>query len=114
MTEGTTPPLPQPDAGLPVSGHLEEPQTGQAPFAVGGGREGAAPAGAEPPVPDWVGDFINRRTDIENELRAMAAGKLPLPTAEDCRRMADTLSIPSNFLRPYPPLAARPEPKEWR
>ena len=80
----------------------------------GGGREGAAPAGAEPPVPDWVGDFINRRTDVEGELRDIGAGKRPLPTAEDCRRMADTLSIPSNYLRPYPPLAARPEPKEWR
>jgi hypothetical protein len=77
-------------------------------------RAGNNESETAPPVPDWVGDFINRRTGVENELRAMAADERPLPTAEDCRRMADTLGIPSPFLRRYPPLAARPEPKEWR
>lgn len=38
---------------------------------------------------------LNRRADVETELFEMARGKRPLPTAEDCRRMANKLGMPS-------------------
>jgi len=67
-------------------------------------------------VPGWVADFIDRRVIVENELRQAAAGQRPPPDAAECRTLADRLSIPSQYLpvSPYPPLAARPEPTEWR
>jgi len=38
---------------------------------------------------------LNRRAQVEEELHKIARGKKPLPTAEDCRRMANKLGMPS-------------------
>lgn len=40
---------------------------------------------------------LNRRAEVETELFDMAAGKRPLPTAEDCRRMAIKLGVDPDF-----------------
>lgn len=48
-------------------------------------------------LPAWVGAFLNRRTTVENMLFEMAAGKRPLPTAEECREMALKLGVPDEL-----------------
>ena len=40
------------------------------------------------------GAEINRRAAVEAELFDMAAGKKPLPGADDCRRLAIKLGVP--------------------
>jgi len=57
----------------------------------------AAPLRAAPAVPDWVADMLKRRTEVEGVLRRAAAGKRDLPTAEECRALANKLSVPSEF-----------------
>lgn len=39
------------------------------------------------------GKSLNRRAEVEDELFKMARGKLPLPTADDCRRLATKLGV---------------------
>ena len=57
----------------------------------------------DPPVPDWVAGFLNRRTDVEVALRAplLAIKKgQPAPpplTPEELWALADRLSIPEEF-----------------
>ena len=44
-------------------------------------------------------DRINRSVPVEQELLDIANGKRPLPTAEDCRRMAMKLGVPTKHRR---------------
>lgn len=37
---------------------------------------------------------LNRRAEVEEELFQMARGQRPLPTADDCRRLAQKLGDP--------------------
>ena len=68
-------------------------------------------------LPDWLGGVvlrlhrlryrvkhfksygaeINRRAAVEAELFDMAAGKKPLPGADDCRRLAIKLGVPDEY-----------------
>jgi hypothetical protein len=41
------------------------------------------------------GDSLNRRVEVEDKLLKMAAGKLPLPTRDQCRKMALRLGVPT-------------------
>lgn len=43
------------------------------------------------------GAEINRRAAVEAELFDMASGKKPLPTADDCRRLAIKLGVPDEY-----------------
>jgi len=57
-------------------------------------------------VPDWVAGLLNRRTDVENILRApfkAQAKGLPMPdgfplTAEAMNELANRLSVPAEFM----------------
>ena len=57
----------------------------------------------QPPVPDWVAGFLNRRTVVEEVLRApMNARKKGLPeppplTPEQMWDLADKLGVPEEF-----------------
>ena len=42
-------------------------------------------------------DHLNRRVDVENRLLMAASGKQPLPDADECRRLAYKLGVPSSF-----------------
>jgi len=44
-------------------------------------------------------DRINRSVPVEQELLDIANGKRPLPTAEDCRRMAMKLGVPTKYTK---------------
>ncbi len=63
-------------------------------------------------VPDWVADFLNRRTTVENKLRAPLLAKrkgcpvAPL-TPEELWALADELSVPTEFQ----PLSRREQPE---
>lgn len=48
-------------------------------------------------IPEWVAGFLNRRVSVEQELFDCAAGKRPLPTAEQCREMALRLGVPDEY-----------------
>jgi NCAIR mutase (PurE)-related protein len=54
---------------------------------------------------DQLSELINRRGIIEQHLFMIAAGKSPLPTAEDCKVMALKLGTPrsqwGDFLNNY-------------
>lgn len=60
-----------------------------------------AEAKANPPHPAWVADFLNRRTEVENWLRAPAQAQRkgrPVPSAptpDEMERWANRLGIPS-------------------
>lgn len=74
----------------------------QANTRPGGSRQDATtpPLASEPAgvdVPDWVAEFLNRRTEVEGVLRAIAKGSRPALTVEKCRALADRLSVPSEF-----------------
>ena len=43
------------------------------------------------------GAEINRRAAVEAELFDMASGKKPLPSADDCRRLAIKLGVPDEY-----------------
>lgn len=43
------------------------------------------------------GQELQRRGAVEAELFDMAAGKKPLPTADDCRRLALKLGVPDEY-----------------
>lgn len=45
---------------------------------------------------DWVADFLNRRTEVEHELRAFAAGKRGPISQDEARALANRLSIPTD------------------
>ena len=42
-------------------------------------------------------DELNRRVEVENRLLMAASGKQPLPDADECRRLAYKLGVPSWF-----------------
>lgn len=44
-----------------------------------------------------LADRINRSVPVEQELLDIANGKRPLPTPEDCRRMAMDLGVPTEI-----------------
>lgn len=49
-------------------------------------------------LPQWVNDFLNRRTDVENRLRKAArAGESISPN--ECLTLANKLGVPSSFPR---------------
>ena len=53
---------------------------------------------------DLIEDYrlsLNRRVKVENELIAAGLGKAPLPTKEDCLRMALALGTPSDEVVAY-------------
>jgi hypothetical protein len=43
-------------------------------------------------------DF-NRRVKVEQRLLDAASGKLPLPTAQECRELANSLGVPEEYQR---------------
>lgn len=45
----------------------------------------------------YHGDTLNRSAEVENVLFAVAAGKRPLLTKEECRELAFKLGVPSHF-----------------
>ena len=47
----------------------------------------------------WInsGDDLNRRVEVENVLLNVAAGKRPMLTKDECRKLAYKLGIPSHF-----------------
>lgn len=47
---------------------------------------------------DTAGD-LNRRVTVENELSKAANGETELPSAADCRRMAQKLAIPDELCK---------------
>lgn len=58
---------------------------------------------------EWVNKEMFRRVKVENELWACAAGKRPLPTAEECKQWAIVLGVPEEFkLRPTEPVWTLP------
>jgi hypothetical protein len=50
-------------------------------------------------IPEWVGDFLNRRVKVENFLFECAAGKRPVPDQAKCRELALQLGVPESFGR---------------
>lgn len=58
---------------------------------------------AAPPVPDWVAGFLNRRTAVEEVLRAPVNAQrkgLPAPeplTPEQMWELANKLAVPDEF-----------------
>ena len=45
----------------------------------------------------YYGESLNRRVDVENRLAMAATGKLPPPDAEECRKLAAKLGVPTNI-----------------
>lgn len=50
----------------------------------------------EPTAP-WFAPYMNRCADAEAQLRAAAKGKVPLPDAAGCERLANFLGVPPEF-----------------
>ena len=48
----------------------------------------------------WYCDDLNRRSRVEAHLFDCAAGKRPLPTPDDCRRLALDLGVPEEYRLP--------------
>ncbi|MCR6673266.1 hypothetical protein [Devosia ginsengisoli] len=61
---------------------------------------------AAPSVPDWVAGFLNRRTDIEHQLRLCAAGKRGPIEAAEALDLANRLAVPDEFM-------GRQQPTPW-
>ena len=45
---------------------------------------------------EWIGDFLNRRTDVEKVLRDVKRGKRQALSPEECWELANRLSVPAN------------------
>lgn len=46
-------------------------------------------------LPDWVGQFLNRRTEVEGFLRRRAKAELPV-TPFEAKQLANFLSMPAD------------------
>lgn len=49
-------------------------------------------------VPDWVAGFLNRRTEVEEQLRLFAQGKRPPISSEEALALANKLGVPDEFM----------------
>lgn len=65
-----------------------------APEAPGAGGAPAPALGSG--ETEWIGDFLNRRTDVEKVLRDVKRGKRQALSPEECWELADRLSVPAN------------------
>lgn len=45
------------------------------------------------------GEELNRRVEVENVLLAVAGGKRPTLSPEECRQLAYKLGVPSDYIK---------------
>jgi hypothetical protein len=51
-----------------------------------------------PPIPEWVAGFLNRRFDVEHQLRLLEKGERGPIEPDEARQLADRLSVPEQFM----------------
>jgi len=60
------------------------------------------------PLPQWVDDFLNRRTEVENVLLDVYKGKRPPLSTDEYKDIADKLGVPSEYSVTYRPAYQAP------